>query len=64
MTTSEMINTIQEGNCVDVMSQMDDNSIDLTLTSPPYDNLRTYKGFCFTSNFVQSFGLYYQKETK
>lgn len=47
MTTSEMINTIQEGNCVDVMSQMDDNSIDLTLTSPPYDNLRTYKGFIF-----------------
>lgn len=24
-----------------------DNSIDLTVTSPPYDNLRTYKGFTF-----------------
>lgn len=26
------------------MSQMQDNSIDLTVTSPPYDNLRTYNG--------------------
>ena len=24
-----------------------DNFIDLTVTSPPYDNLRTYKGFVF-----------------
>lgn len=26
------------------MKNMPDNSIDLTVTSPPYDNLRTYKG--------------------
>lgn len=30
------------GECVDEMSKMDDNSIQLTVTSPPYDNLRTY----------------------
>ena len=24
---------------------LDDNSVDLTVTSPPYDNLRTYNGF-------------------
>ena len=24
-----------------------DNFVDLTVTSPPYDNLRTYKGFIF-----------------
>jgi len=29
------------------MRQFDDDIIDLTLTSPPYDNLRTYKGFVF-----------------
>lgn len=29
------------------MKQLDDNSIDLTATSPPYDNLRTYNGFSF-----------------
>lgn len=29
------------------MLKLDDNSIDLTLTSPPYDGLRNYKGFAF-----------------
>lgn len=29
------------------MQQIDDNSIDLTVTSPPYDNLRTYNGYTF-----------------
>ena len=41
------INKIIEGNCVYVIKKFNDNSIDLTLTSPPYDNLRTYKGFVF-----------------
>ena len=40
-------NKIINGNCVEVMKNFDENSIDLTLTSPPYDNLRTYKGFTF-----------------
>ena len=29
------------------MRKFAENSIDLTITSPPYDNLRTYKGFIF-----------------
>ena len=41
------INKIIEGNCVEVMRQFDDNVIDLTVTSPPYDDLRNYKGFVF-----------------
>lgn len=41
------INKIITGNCVEVMEKIEENSIDLTLTSPPYDNLRTYKGFVF-----------------
>ena len=32
------------GDSVDMMSEMPNNCIDLTVTSPPYDNLRTYKG--------------------
>lgn len=32
------------GDCLDKMQEMPDNTIDLTVTSPPYDNLRTYKG--------------------
>lgn len=43
----EHLNKIIEGNCVDVMKTFDANSIDLTVTSPPYDNLRTYKGYVF-----------------
>lgn len=43
----EYLNSIIEGNCVEVMKSFDENSIDLTVTSPPYDNLRTYKGYVF-----------------
>ena len=41
-----MINLIQ-GDCLDVMKAILDKSIDLTVTSPPYDNLRTYNGYSF-----------------
>lgn len=34
-------------DCLEVMKDWDDNSIDLTVTSPPYDNLRDYKGYSF-----------------
>lgn len=44
---SNYVNRIINGNCVDVMEAMPDNSIDMCITSPPYDNLRTYKGFVF-----------------
>lgn len=45
--TSDFINKIINGNCVDVMKELDENSIDLCITSPPYDNLRVYKGYTF-----------------
>ena len=32
------------GDCIEEMASMDANSVDLTVTSPPYDNLRTYDG--------------------
>jgi site-specific DNA-methyltransferase (adenine-specific) len=32
---------------LDTMKRMPDNFIDLTVTSPPYDDLRTYNGYCF-----------------
>jgi len=41
------LNKIIQGDCLDVMKEMPDNSIDLTITSPPYDNLRDYKGYTF-----------------
>jgi site-specific DNA-methyltransferase (adenine-specific) len=35
------------GDCLEVMKSLPDASIDLTVTSPPYDNLRTYNGYSF-----------------
>lgn len=32
------------GDCLEVMRTMESESVDLTVTSPPYDNLRTYNG--------------------
>ena len=43
----EFSNKIINGNCVEVMKQLPDNSVNLVVTSPPYDNLRTYKGYTF-----------------
>jgi len=33
---------LYQGDCLEIMARGPDNSIDLTVTSPPYDNLRTY----------------------
>ena len=41
------INKCYNENCLDTMKKMPDNFIDLTVTSPPYDNLRTYNGYSF-----------------
>ena len=32
-------NKIYNCNCLDGLKQLDDNSVDLTVCSPPYDNL-------------------------
>ena len=34
--------TLHHGDCLDVLRDMPDASVDLFVTSPPYDNLRTY----------------------
>lgn len=34
-------------DCLEAMKKMKDNYIDLTVTSPPYDNIRNYNGFYF-----------------
>lgn len=41
------MNELINGNCIEVMKSMDQGCIDLTVTSPPYDSLRDYKGFSF-----------------
>ncbi len=42
------MNKIYCENNLDTMAKMADNFIDLTVTSPPYDNLREYKGYSFS----------------
>jgi len=39
------INKTYNENCLDTMKIMPDEFIDLTVTSPPYDDVRMYKGF-------------------
>jgi len=41
------VNKIYNENCLDTMARMPDGFVDLTVTSPPYDNLRTYNGYSF-----------------
>ena len=42
-----MINQIHNESCLDTMSRMDNDFVDMVLTSPPYDNLRSYEGYEF-----------------
>lgn len=41
------MNKILQGDCLEVMKSFEEGCIDLTVTSPPYDNLRDYKGYTF-----------------
>ena len=43
----EFYNKIFNEDCLETMKRMPDNFIDLTVTSPPYDNLREYNGYSF-----------------
>lgn len=45
------LNKIYNCDCRDGLKQLDDNSVDLTVTSPPYDNLRSYQDDEFAWNF-------------
>jgi DNA modification methylase len=38
------MNEIVLGNSIEIMNELPNEYIDLTITSPPYDNLRTYNG--------------------
>ena len=45
-------NCIYNMDCVEGLRLLDDCSVDLTVTSPPYDNLRQYKGYSFDFDAV------------
>lgn len=41
------INKIYNMDCLEGLQLLVDNTVDLIITSPPYDNLRTYNGYSF-----------------
>lgn len=43
----DYINKVINADCLMAMKEIPDKSIDMILTSPPYDNLRDYKGYTF-----------------
>lgn len=43
----DFVNKVICGDCLDIMKDIPDKSIDLVVTSPPYDNLRNYNGYNF-----------------
>jgi len=47
VTGDRMLNETHNENCLETMAKMPDGLIDLTVTSPPYDNLRDYTGYSF-----------------
>jgi len=42
-----MQNRVIQGDCLEAMKSFEDGCVDLTVTSPPYDNLRDYNGYTF-----------------
>jgi len=48
------LNSVYCGNCIDIMQEMDDNIIDLSVTSPPYDDMRDYHGYEFDVSGIAS----------
>lgn len=44
--------TLLLGDCAEKLKEIPDASIDLIVTSPPYDNLREYKGYSFDFDLI------------
>lgn len=47
MSSILKVDQIYRGDCASLLEKLQDNSIDLAITSPPYDDLRSYKGYVF-----------------
>jgi len=52
-----MLCIIKNEDCLATMAKLPAGCVDLTVTSPPYDDLRTYKGYTFDFESVAK-GLY------
>ena len=43
--TEIKLNNVYHSDCAELMKAMEENFVDLTVTSPPYDELRNYNGY-------------------
>lgn len=48
-----MINQVIQGDCLEVMKDMPDKSIDMILTSPPYFNAREYSQYKSVQDYME-----------
>lgn len=46
------LNRIVHADCLSILPALENRCIDLTVTSPPYDNLREYQGYRFDPNAI------------
>ncbi len=49
------MNEILHGNSIELMKNIESNTVDLTVTSPPYDGMRSYKGKITDQKFDEFF---------
>ncbi len=47
-------NNLIVGDAVEILNSWNEACVDLTVTSPPYDNLRNYKGYSFDAELMLS----------
>lgn len=48
------LGTIYHENCIETLRRMPDDLLDMTITSPPYDDLRDYNGYHFPVEEIAS----------
>jgi site-specific DNA-methyltransferase (adenine-specific) len=52
LQNDSFINRIINGDSEKVLKNLPENSVDLTVTSPPYDDIRDYKGYNFSDSVL------------
>lgn len=57
-------NRVYEESCLDTMKRMPDFFIDLTVTSPPYSQMRTYSGSAWSFEIFQDIAKELYRVTK
>ena len=49
-----MTNRLIQGSCIEKLKEIPDSNVNLTVTSPPYDNIRSYKNISWNQNLWEN----------